>query len=967
MKRALVPAVILFATLLLAFPRESISQDQGVSMLFASDTQFPWWRTGQDPNCNSDDCVKQMAVATNGRLVSAMKDIKAIGRWPDNINCYMIDRTSCVLPPIGGLPITTPSGLIINGDLTAYFHASEFGAFGFMYYLGLLTKYQIYPGLGNHDYKNNVDKGPGVSGGAFGGWGDARYGDALVYAYDYDRNAKEAVWFMANQIEVMPNIVNKDVSAFVSLENKGGFDARLRADYYLNGTYYGESDAFEVEQRRAIVIPRQATNVNVQIEEWTGFDWTTVNTYHFGQAVRACFEVTGTTYAPGSAATPCINEWPSRSYGSLAYSFDIGNFHFVQLQYRPDYQHNLPPRTITGPVTTYEIDDSPGFTVTSSYAWLMQDLTAATAAGKSIVLNMHDAIATDCAEGGNSLVPGFPAWSWNPCNQGKLAVKDDPEFLQAITNQNVVAIFAGHLHDQYGLVNDYVVSDRGTKKIPIFLSGAAEYERFLLADFHRKYFTVAVINSSSGQPVLVEDEHDLPAGTRAYTAPVAFEINRPPVLSAWLETARLLEGSPVSFRAAASDPDGDEVTVTWRFGDGATATGLTPSHTYADNKTYTVVVVADDGYGGKASTTLEVPVENVPPTITAEGMTIDESQVATVQGTITDPGIRDTFDLTIDWRDGGPVEAFSVGTARSYSRSHRYLDDNPTATPVDTYAIHVTIKDKDGGSRTADTSVTVRNVAPTTHIDSLIDDAGQDVGPSDPVLVLLALTSHESYSDVGSQDVLTATRSWGDATPVENLGVVAATTSGAHTYQQEGTYQLTVVVTDDDTGVSSAARPVRVTTPSGATTQAINDLAQLTSNNPAATRALNDALDALRGQNGGTAADGALGKLAKGDNQAALDKLGQAIPPLETAEAADPALHLVKLKSLLTLTAKSVAVGSISRAEARASNDGQRKQVAAAKDLLAQGQSLLTGRDYASAIKRFRDVLDKTSFAKDRS
>ena len=49
MKRALIPAVILFATLLLAFPRESISQDQGVSMLFASDTQFPWWMDKKDP------------------------------------------------------------------------------------------------------------------------------------------------------------------------------------------------------------------------------------------------------------------------------------------------------------------------------------------------------------------------------------------------------------------------------------------------------------------------------------------------------------------------------------------------------------------------------------------------------------------------------------------------------------------------------------------------------------------------------------------------------------------------------------------------------------------------------------------------------------------------------------------------------------------------------------------------------
>jgi hypothetical protein len=892
-----------------------------------------------------------MATETNYRLTSAMRNITAIGRWPDNIHCQMLDQTPCGLPPVGGLPISTPSGLIINGDLTAYFHGSEFGTFSWMYYFGFLGIYQIYPGLGNHDYKNNVDKGD-LGGGAYWDWGVTRYDDGLVYSADKDRNAKEAVWFMANQIETMPNIVNRDLSAFVSLENKGGFDARLRADYYTNGTgtLRFETSPFEVGQRRAIGIPREATNVNVQIEEWTGFDWTTVNTYHFDHGGRACFEVTGTTYDPDSAATPCAHEWPSGSFGSLAYSFDIGNFHFVQLQYRPDYHHDLPARTITGPVTTYEIDESPGFTVFSSYAWLKADLSAATAAGRFIVLNMHDAIANDCAEGEGVM-------SWNPCNAERVPVKDDPLFLQAIANQNVVAVFAGHLHHRYGLA-DHVVS--GDKRIPIFLSGSAEYEKFLLADFHRKYFTVAVIDSSTGQPVLVEDE------TRA---PVAIEINRPPVLSASLETAHPREGSPVSFHADASDPDGDEVTVTWRFGDGATATGLTVSHTFADNRAdngkYAVSVVVDDGYGGKASTTLEVPVENVPPTITAAGMTLDENQVATVQGTITDPGIKDTFDLTIDWRDGGPVERFSVGMARSYSRSHRYLDDSPTATPVDIYAIPLTIKDKDGGSGTADTSVTVRNVAPATRVDSLIDDAGQDVeSSSDPALVGLSLTSHESYSDVGAQDILKATRRWGDATPAENLGVVTTITSGVHAYQNEGTYPLNVVVADDDAGGSSWTRPVFVVTPSGATSKAIDDLGQLTSNQPAATSALNDALDALRGQNGGTAANGALDKLARGDDQAALVKLGQAIPPLGTAEAADSTLHLVKLKGLVTLTAKSVAVKWISRAEARASNDGQRAQVAAAKVLLAQGQSFLTTRDYVNAIKKFRDVLDKTSFAR---
>jgi len=932
MKRALILTVFLFATFLLASPRESIGQDQGVSMIFASDTQYPWWRTAQDPNCNTEECIETMALQTNTRFIKAMRSITTIGQWPKDISCQKLDSTSSACASRGGQPVTKPSGLIINGDLTAYFHAHQFFTFGGLYYIGLLAHYQIYPGLGNHDYKNNVDNGP--DSGSFWSWGVSRYNDGLVYAYDWNRNAKEAVWFMANQMEVMPNIVNKDVSAFVSLENKGGFVARLRVDIDLNGARNKlETESFEVTQRRGLVIPREATNVDVQIQEWTGFGWKVVNSYHYDRAVRACFEVTGTTFDPDSATTPCIQEWPSGSYGSLSYSFEIGDFHFVQLQYRPDYRRDLPEKTVTGPITTYKIDESPGFTVTPSYTWLKKDLAAATAAGKFIVLNMHDVWLTDCDE----------------CNPQKTAVKDDPEFLKAIAHQNVVAIFAGHIHDSSGL-KGYVESegDEGVRRIPIFLSGSAEYERFLIGDFHRKYFTVASIDSSSGQPVVTANR-------------AAFEINRSPKLTgASLETdpALALEGSSLSFRAEASDPDGDEVTVNWQFGDNETATGLNPVHTYADNGVYSVTVDAVDGYGGKATKKLTVTVKNVSPKMTAQGMTIDENQVATVSGTITDPGTKDTFDLTIDWRDGSPVETFAVGTDRSYSRSHQYLDDNPTGTPSDLYAIHLTILDKDQGSGAGDTAVTVRNLGPTTHIDSILDDAGQEVGPSDLALVSLALTSRESYSDPGTQDVLRATRSWGDATPVEDLGVVTATMSGIHVYEKAGTYQPVVIVNDDDAGVSSWTRPVHVATPAGATSQAIDDLARATTSQPAAAKAVDDALKAV---------NGALQQLDKGNDQAALEKLEQTIRPLETAEAADPALHFTKLKSLVTLTSKSVAVDAISRAEAKASNNGQRKQVAAAKDLLAQGQSLLVNRDYAGAIKSFREILGKTSFAKNNS
>jgi DNA/RNA endonuclease G (NUC1) len=60
-----------------------------------------------------------------------------------------------------------------------------------------------------------------------------------------------------------------------------------------------------------------------------------------------------------------------------------------------------------------------------------------------------------------------------------------------------------------------------------------------------------------------------------------------------------LEGHPIRFDGSASfDPDPDDVlTFVWDFGDGATGTGATPSHTYRNNGVYDARLIVADQHG----------------------------------------------------------------------------------------------------------------------------------------------------------------------------------------------------------------------------------------------------------------------------------------------------------------------------------------------------------------------------------
>lgn len=289
--------------------------------------------------------------------------------------------------------------------------------------------------------------------------------------------------------------------------------------------------------------------------------------------------------------------------------------------------------------------------------------------------------------------------------------------------------------------------------------------------------------------------------------------NVAPTIGTTTAPTNLSEGQVATFSAVASDPAGivaDPLQFVWNFGDGSSpTTGANVSKGFADNGSYQVTLTVRDDDLAASTKTFTVVVTNVAPTVTpivnqtvAEGSLLSLTNI----GTFTDPGVESggLFVFSIDWGDGsaartGTATVDQAGTVLlptqgSFDGAHTYANDG-------TFVVTLRVTDKDSGFGTAQFTVTVNNVAPT-----VTPIGNRSVAENQ----ILSLTNIGTFRDpeFGAGTAFPFVIDWGDGstsdTGLATIDVTGApgqltlgSFDGIHTYADNGTYTVTLRVTDN--------------------------------------------------------------------------------------------------------------------------------------------------------------------------
>ncbi|HEX7336767.1 MAG TPA: PKD domain-containing protein, partial [Gemmatimonadales bacterium] len=278
---------------------------------------------------------------------------------------------------------------------------------------------------------------------------------------------------------------------------------------------------------------------------------------------------------------------------------------------------------------------------------------------------------------------------------------------------------------------------------------------------------------------LVATDDDDASGTATQTVTVTpLPPNAPPTAG----FSSSCTGLTCTFTDQSSDGDGSVTAWSWSFGDGASATTRNPSRTYAANGTYSVTLVASDDDNATGSATQTVTV--TAPVTRAINLTVTGRSDATKQY------------MTLQWSGaiGATLDVFRNGTRITNTANDGHYTNSRTYQGDITY--------------------TYRVCEPGTSVCSNYATVvfGSGGTPNQPPVANFSPSCNGttcSFADLSTDSDGSITAwSWafGD-------GITSTVRSPSYTYAAEGSFEVSLLATDDDGATATTTKTLVVAAP----------------------------------------------------------------------------------------------------------------------------------------------------------
>lgn len=243
----------------------------------------------------------------------------------------------------------------------------------------------------------------------------------------------------------------------------------------------------------------------------------------------------------------------------------------------------------------------------------------------------------------------------------------------------------------------------------------------------------------------------------------------------------------VSFSGLSStDPDGSIDSYVWDFGDGTFGAGPNPSHTYADEGTFTARLTVTDNNGATAELSKQVTVTNpntVP--IAAFGAATNDLTASFDASASNDP---DGSVVSYDWNFGDGATGSGVATVRTYAAAG-------------TYNVTLTITDDRGATAQQTKQVAVAAPTPAIAADAFARSVVNGWGTADKGGAWTLVGTASNFAVAGGVGSM--------STPPGNTR--SATLAGISSTATDTSVDVAVNVTDSSTYISVLGRRTNAT------------------------------------------------------------------------------------------------------------------------------------------------------------